>query len=57
MRIFVSSALTYGCETWGSYMNEAELCYCSDLKTALNVSQNLNNEIVCIETGKWPLYT
>ena len=52
----VSSALTYGCETWGSYVNEAELCYRSGLKTALNVRQNLNNEIVYIETGKWPLY-
>ena len=51
----VTSALTYGCETWGRYVNEAELCYRSGLKTALNVRQNVNNEIVYIESGKWPL--
>ena len=43
------------CETWGSHINEVELCHRSGLKTALNVRQNLNNEIVYIETGKWPL--
>jgi hypothetical protein len=52
----VSSALTYGCETWGSNVNDTELCYRSGLKTALNVRQNLNNDIVYIETGRWPLY-
>ena len=51
----VSTALTYGCETWGSHCNEAELCYRTGLKTALNVRQCLNNEIVYIESGKWPL--
>ena len=51
----VSAALTYGCETWGSHCNEAELCYRTGLKTALNVRQCLNNEIVYIESGKWPL--
>ena len=49
----VSSALTYACETWGSHINEVELCHRSGLKTALKVRQNLNNEIVYIETGKW----
>ena len=28
----VASALTYGCETWGRYVNEAEVCYKSGLK-------------------------
>ena len=51
----VSSALTYGCETWGRHVNEVELCYRSGLKTALNVRQNLHNEIVYLESGKWPL--
>ena len=51
----VSSALTYGCETWGKYTNEAELCYRLGLKTALNIRGNINNEIVYIESGKWPL--
>ena len=36
-------------------MNESELCYRSGLKTALSVRQNVNNEIVYIESGKWPL--
>ena len=31
------------------------MCYRSGLKTTLNVRQNLNNEIVYIESGKWPL--
>ena len=51
----VSTALTYVCETWGNHLNNVELCYRSGLKTALNVRQNLNNEIVYIETGKCPL--
>ena len=51
----VASALTYACETWGRYVNESELCYRSGLKTALSVRQNVNNEIVYIESGKWPL--
>ena len=53
----VSAALTYGCETWGRYCNEADLCHRTGLKTALNVRQCLNNEIVYIETGKWPLHS
>ena len=52
----VAAALTYGCETWGNYCKEADLCHRSGLKTALNVRQCLNNEIVYIETGKWPLH-
>ena len=51
----VSSALIYGCETWGNCLKDVELCYRSGLKTALNVRVNLNNEIVYIEAGKWPL--
>ena len=50
----VTSAIIYGCETWGKCTSDVELCYRSGLKTALNVRQNLNNEIY-FETGKWPL--
>ena len=50
----VSTALTYAFETWGNHLNSVELCYRSGLKTALNVRQNLDNEIIYIETGKCP---
>jgi hypothetical protein len=49
------ASLIYGCETWGSNINDVERCYRGGLKTALNVRQNLNNEIVHIESGRWPL--
>ena len=51
----ITSAIIYGCETWGKCTSDVELCYRSGLKTALNVRQNLNNEIVYFETGEWPL--
>ena len=47
----------YSCETWGRYIHGAELAYRSGIKTALNVRQNVNNEIVYIESGRWPLST
>ena len=49
------ASLIYGCETWGVNVVDVERCYRAGLKTALNVRQNLNNEIVHIESGKLPL--
>ena len=49
------ASLIYACETWGNNMSDAERCFRAGLKTALNVRQNLNNEIVHVETGRWPL--
>ena len=49
------ASLIYGCETWGANVNDVERCYRAGLKTALNVRQNLNTEIVHIESGKMPL--
>ena len=49
------ASLIYACETWGANVNDVERCYRAGLKTALNVRQNLNNEIVHIESGKMPL--
>ena len=46
---------TYACERWGNNSNVAELCYRSGIKVALDVRQNLNNEITYIESGKFPL--
>ena len=51
----VTASIIYGCETWGTNVNDAERCYRAGLKTAMNVRQNLNNEIAYIETGKLPL--
>ena len=48
------SALTYGCETWGQYACEADTCYRAGLRTALHIRQNVNNEIIHLESGKWP---
>jgi hypothetical protein len=53
--VCVTSSLLYGCETWASYGNDVEQPYRSGLKTALNVRQNLNTEIVHVESGKHPL--
>ena len=43
--------------TWGRCCYEADMCHRIGLKTALNVRQCLNNEIVYIEAGKWPLHS
>ena len=51
-----TTSLLYGCETWGNSLNDVESCYRSGLKVALNVRQNLNNEIAYIESGRWPLH-
>ena len=54
--ICVSSAITYAGETWGNSAKEADTCYRSGLKTALSIRQSTNNEIIYIETGKFPLH-
>ena len=51
----VTTSLLYGCETWANCITDVEQPYRSGLKTALNVRQNLNNEIVHVETGRFPL--
>ena len=51
----IPTSITYTCETWGSNVSEAELCYRSGIKVALNVRENTNNEIVYIESGKYPI--
>ena len=51
----VSTAITYACETWGSNINEAELCYRAGLKCALSIRENINNEIIYLESGRFPL--
>ena len=52
----VSTSLTYGCEVWGeSRISKLETLYRQGLKSALSVRNGVNNEIVYIETGSWPL--
>ena len=51
----ISTSITYACETWGSNVSEAELCYRSGIKVAMNVRENTNNEIIYIESGKYPI--
>ena len=52
----VSSSITYTCEVWGiSNVPKLESLYRQGLKTALSIRNNVNNEIVYIETGEWPL--
>ena len=39
----------------GNNSKEADACYRSGIKTALSIRQNTNNEIIFIESGKFPL--
>ena len=52
----VASALTYGSETWADHCeNQVEIIYRTGLRTALGIRSNINNEIVYVESGKYPL--
>ena len=53
----MSTALIYGSETWGKCrMNKFEVIYRQGLKTALSIRSTVNNEIVYIESGEYPLF-
>ena len=51
----VTSALLYACETWAYYGKEVEAVYRSGLRTALGIRTSINNEIVYIESDRFPL--
>ena len=52
----VSASLLYGCEVWGtSNVAKLESLYRHGLRTALSIRNNVNNEIVYLETGDMPL--
>ena len=52
----VSTSLTYACETWGvSSIKKVEAAFRQGLKTALSIRDCVNNEIVYVESGEWPL--
>ena len=44
-------SLLYGCEVWEKHFRDVEIIYRSGIKAALGI----NNEIVYIELGKYPL--
>ena len=52
----VSASLLYSCETWGaSIFKNIEVLYRQGLKTAMSVRKSVNNEIVYVESGEYPL--
>ena len=51
----VASSFLYACETWMDCGNEVEVIYRNGLRTALGIRSNVNNEIVYIESGRYPL--
>ena len=54
--VCVSTALTYGCETWGTAsVNPVEVAYRQGLKRALSIRESTNTEIVYIESNRHPL--
>ena len=56
LNVCVSASIIYGCETWGgSRLKQIETTYRQGLKTALSIRDTVNNEIVYIESGEWPL--
>ena len=52
----VASSLCYAAETWADRGTNIEtLLYRHGLRTALSVRQSVNNEIIYIETNKYPI--
>ena len=49
------SSLCYASETWGDKGSDVEVVYRYGLRTALGVRQTTNNEIIYIESNKFPL--
>ena len=50
------ASLIYSCETWGGLcFKSAETAYRQGLKTALSIRDSINNEVVYLESGSWPL--
>ena len=51
----VASSLIYAAETWSNYGDEVEVIYRSGIRIALGVRTNVNNEIIYVETNRYPL--
>ena len=55
--VCVNSSLVYSCETWGGHKNETiETLHRSGIRKALSVRNGINNEILYIGSGRYPLY-
>ena len=55
LEVCASSSIIYACETWGKCSDSAEQLYRSGLRIAMDIRDNINNEIVYIESGRHPL--
>ena len=51
----VAASITYASETWGISPKSVEKIYRQGIKCALSVRSCVNNEIVYLESGEWPL--
>ena len=52
----VNSCYLYGCDVWGNVnCSKIETLHRKALRTALSIRQAVNNEIVYVESGKYPL--
>ena len=48
--------MVYGCESWGNYLVPTiDTVYIQGLKTALSIRHSVNNEIVYVESDRYPL--
>ena len=47
--------LCYGCDVWGKIFRDVQIIYRGGSKAALGIRCGTNNEIVYIESGKYPL--
>ena len=51
----LASSLLYASETWADNGKEVEVIFRNGLRAALGVRTNINNEILYIESGRYPL--
>ncbi len=51
----VTSSLLYSSETWGPNVHDVEFIYRTGIKMALDIRDNINNEISYIESNTFPL--
>ena len=56
LNLCLKSTLLFGCEIWGNVkLDRLETCYRKAIKYALSARPSVNNEIVYIESGQYPL--
>ena len=56
LNLCLKSTILFGCEIWGNVkLGKLETCYRKAIKYALSVRPSVNNEIIYIESGQYPL--